>query len=111
MTYHWIKTVYGTPPEEVDSKAPTPKGRMVRTTSFVDANLMHDVITGRSCTGILEFLNQTPIEWFSKGQNQVETATYRSEFMAARQATERIIDLCYNLRLFGVPLDGPSWMF
>eukprot|EP00977_Amphora_coffeiformis_P023040 scaffold12128_cov105-Amphora_coffeaeformis.AAC.1 len=106
-----METVYGTPPEEVDSKAPTPKGQMVRTTSFVDANLMHDVITGRSCTGILEFLNQTPIDWFSKRQNQVETATYGSEFMAARQATERIIDLCYTLRSFGVPLDGPAWLF
>eukprot|EP00977_Amphora_coffeiformis_P024646 scaffold16513_cov158-Amphora_coffeaeformis.AAC.1 len=106
-----MDTVYGTPPEEVDSKEPTPKGRMVRTTSFVDANLMHDVITGRSCTGILEFLNQTPIDWFSKRQNQVETATYGSEFMAARQATERIIDLCYTLRSFGVPLDGPAWLF
>eukprot|EP00977_Amphora_coffeiformis_P024732 scaffold16751_cov107-Amphora_coffeaeformis.AAC.1 len=92
-----METVYGTPSEEVDSKAPTPKGRMVCTTSFVDANLMHDVITGRSCTGILEFLNQTPIDWFSKRQNQVETATYGSEFMAARQATERIIDLHYTL--------------
>eukprot|EP00977_Amphora_coffeiformis_P026580 scaffold27980_cov84-Amphora_coffeaeformis.AAC.1 len=92
-----METVYGTPPEEVDSKAPTPKGQMVRTTSFVDANLMDDVITGRSCTGIIKFLNQTPIDWFSKRQNQVETATYGSEFMAARQATERIIDLRYTL--------------
>jgi hypothetical protein len=111
IKYDWMETVYGTPPEEVDSKAPTPKGRMVRTTSFVDANLMHDVVTGRSCTGILEFLNQTPIDWFSKRQNQVETATYGSEFMAARQATERIIDLRYTLRSFGVPLDGPAWLF
>eukprot|EP00977_Amphora_coffeiformis_P021364 scaffold9242_cov113-Amphora_coffeaeformis.AAC.2 len=111
IKYDWMETVYGTPPKEVNSKAPTPKGRMVCTMSFVDANLMHDVITGRSCTGILEFLNQTPIDWFSKRQNQVETATYGSEFMAARQATERIIDLCYTLRSFGVPLDGPAWLF
>eukprot|EP00977_Amphora_coffeiformis_P024241 scaffold15162_cov84-Amphora_coffeaeformis.AAC.1 len=31
--------------------------------------------------------------------------------MAARQATERIIDLRYTLRSFGVPLDGPAWLF
>jgi hypothetical protein len=47
----------------------------------------------------------------SKRQNQVETATYGSEFMVARQATERIIDLRYTLRSFGVPLDGPAWLF
>eukprot|EP00977_Amphora_coffeiformis_P025614 scaffold20846_cov99-Amphora_coffeaeformis.AAC.1 len=42
IKYDWMEKVYGTPPEEIDSKAPTPKSRMVRTTSFVDANLMHD---------------------------------------------------------------------
>ncbi len=72
---------------------------------------MHDLITGRSCTGVLHLLNQTPIDWFSKRQDQVETATYGSEFMAARQAVEQIIDLRYTLRSFGVPLDGPAWLF
>eukprot|EP00977_Amphora_coffeiformis_P007882 scaffold1752_cov188-Amphora_coffeaeformis.AAC.14 len=31
--------------------------------------------------------------------------------MAAHQATEQIIDLCFTLRSLGVPIDGPSWMF
>ena len=76
--------MYSKPPEGVDPNAPVPLGKMVRTTSFVDANLMHDVVTGRSCTGILKFMNQMPVDWFSKRQDQVETATYGSEFMAAR---------------------------
>ena len=38
-------------------------------------------------------LNKTPIEYFSKKQGTVETATYGSEFVAARIATEQIIDL------------------
>ncbi len=111
IVYDWMETVYGKPPEEIDPRAPMPKGKFVRTTSFADANLMHDAVTGRSASGILEFLNQTPIDWLSKRQNQVETATYGSEFMVARQATERIIDLRYTLRSFGVPLDGPAWLF
>ena len=111
IKYDWMETVYGCPAEDIDPRAPTPKGKPVRTTSFVDANLMHDAITGRSASGILEYLNQTPIDWFSKRQNQVETATYGSEFMVARQGTERLIDLRYTLRSFGVPLDGPAWMF
>ena len=41
----------------------------------------------------------------------METATYGSEFMVARQATEQIIDLRYTLRMMGVPIDGPAWMF
>ena len=79
--------------------------------TFVDANLMHDFTTGQSATGVLHLLNQTPIDWFSKRQGQVETATYGSEFVAAHTSVEQIINLCYTLRMFGVPLDGPSWLF
>ena len=35
---------------------------------------------------------------------------YGSEFMAARQAVEEIVDIHYTLRMFGVPLDGYSWV-
>ena len=31
--------------------------------------------------------------------------------MAARTATEQIMDLHYTLRMMGVPIEGPSWMF
>jgi hypothetical protein len=31
--------------------------------------------------------------------------------MAARQATEQIMDLRYTLRMMGIPIDGPAWMF
>ena len=107
----WMETPYGDAKEEIPENAPVPKGKMVRTTTFVDANLMHDVVTGRSCTGCLHFLNQTPISAFSKRQNQVETATFGSEFMAARQAVEQIIEMRQTLRMLGVPIDGPSWLF
>ena len=106
-----METVYGNPEEPIDPSHPVPKGKPVRTTTYVDANLMHDLVTGRSATGIIHMLNQTPIASFSKRQAQVETSTYGSEFMAARQATEQIMDLRYTLRSFGAPLDGPSWMF
>ena len=83
----------------------------MRTTTFVDAKLCHDFTTGRSVTGVLHFLNSTPIAWFTMRQGQAETATYGFEFTAARQAVEQIIDLRYTLRMFGMPLDGPSWLF
>ena len=62
VRYDWMESIYGCPPEDVDPKAPTPKGKQVRTTSFVDANLMHDAVTGRSCTSIIEYMNQTPMD-------------------------------------------------
>ena len=72
---------------------------------------MHCLLTGRSCTGVIHLLNQTPIYWFSKKQKSVETATYGSEFVAAKIATEQIMDLKYTVRMMGIPLDGPAWMF
>jgi hypothetical protein len=108
--HSWLYTVYGEGHEDTDPVDPVPKGKCVRTTTFVDANLQHCKITGKSATGILHFLNQTPIDWFSKRQGTVETSTYGSEFVAARIATEHIIDLRITLRSMGVPLDGPSWL-
>ena len=66
---------------------------------------------GRSATGILHFLNQTPIDADSKRQNQVKSVTYGSKFMAACQAIEQIIELQYTLHMFGVPINGASWLF
>eukprot|EP00957_Ditylum_brightwellii_P088228 6720899-Ditylum_brightwellii.AAC.1 len=97
--------------EEIPVDMPEPSGKPVMATTFVDANLLHDVITGRSYTGIIQLLNKTPIDWFSKRQNTVKTATYRSEFVATRTAVDQIVDLRYTMRILGVPLTGPSWMF
>lgn len=105
------KYIYGECKEQTPPDAPTPKGKPIVITTFVDANLMHDVITGRSVSGILHMFNKTPIEWFCKRQNQVETATYGSEFMAMRIGTEQIMELRYMLRMLGVPVTGPSWIF
>jgi hypothetical protein len=109
--YDWINSIYGPNKEELPPNMPTPLGKPFRTTTYADANLMHCLVTGRSVSGILHLVNQTPVQWFCKKQNVVETATYGSEFMAARQATEQIMDLRFTLRMMGIPLDGPSWMF
>ena len=95
----------------VPDDAPTLKGNSIHTSSCGDANLHHDLTTWRSASGILHFLNQTPVDSFSKQQNQVESAMYGSELMAVWQAVEPIIDLCYSLHMLSVPLDGPSWLF
>jgi hypothetical protein len=47
------------------------------------------MVTGRSVTAILHFLNQTPMDWYSKKQATVETATFGSEFIATRTTTSK----------------------
>jgi hypothetical protein len=46
VTYNWAYSVYGTSKEELPTDMPTPRGKLVRTTTFEDANLMGDLTTG-----------------------------------------------------------------
>jgi hypothetical protein len=107
----WSYSVYGNIKEEIPNDMPKPLGEPVVLTCFVDANLLHDLTTGRSATGIIHMLNLTPIDFTSKRQETVETATYGSEFIAARIATEQIMDLRNTLRYFGVPVTDKTYMF
>ena len=80
----------------------------MRITCYVDADHATDVVTRRSVTGIIIFLNNMPIRFLSKRQKCCATSTYGAELIAARQATEMILELRYFLRSLGVPIDGPA---
>ena len=69
------------------------------------------IIPGRSVTGILHFQNKFPIDWYSKKQATVETATYGSEYISARTCVDQIVDLRTTLRYLGVPVRDVSYMF
>ena len=56
-------------------------------------------------------MNHTPIDSYSKRQAIVETATYGSEFVASKTATEQIIDLRHTLRYLGVSIKTKSYLF
>ena len=109
--YDWSSAVYGEVEELIPRDIPKALGKPVTLTTYVDANLYHDLITGRAVTGILHLINKTPLEWYSKKQATVETATYGSEFVAARISTDQIIDLRTTLRYLGVPIRGKSFLF
>jgi hypothetical protein len=69
------------------------------------------MVTGRSITAILQFLNQTPIDWYSKKQATVETATFGSEFITARTTIDQIVDLQMTLCYLGIPIREKSYVF
>ena len=108
--YDWYD-FYRDAKERLPSHMPPPRGRSVSTHCFVDSDHAGDKVTHRSQTGILIFLNRTPIIWYSKRQNTVETSTFCSEFIAMKTADEQIESLRYKLRMFGVPLEGPTNVF
>ena len=97
--------------KKIPKDAPEPLGKSVATTKFLDANLLHDLITGRFVTAVLHFFNLTPGGWYSKRQATVENASYASEFVAAKTATEQIVDIRQTLRYLGVPIKSKAYMF
>ena len=78
---------------------------------FVDANHAGCKKTRKSVTGVLIFINQAPIIFYSKKQNTVEVSTFGAEFVAMRTAVEMIEALRIKLRYFGVPVEGPTDVF
>ena len=52
------------------------KTYIVTLSIYFDASFACDMITRRSVTGIIVFVNRTPIRWYVKKQNTVETSTY-----------------------------------
>ena len=109
--FDWSYSVYGNVTEEIPHDLPEPLGKHVTLTHYFDANLHHDMLTGRSVTGILHMVNQTPIDWHSKKQPTVHTATYGSEFMAGRTCMEQVMELRDTLRYLGVPIRSKSYVF
>ena len=85
--------------------------KKVVTMSYHDANLRHNVITGRLVTKFLHFANKTPVKWHSNNQATVETATYGSEHLSTRISSKKISDIRITLRHMGVNLRKKSCTF
>jgi hypothetical protein len=112
IEYTGWKEFYPQAVEELPTMIPQPgPSRKVQLAVMVDADRAHCEVTRRSVTGILVFINSTPVRWYSKMQKTVETSTYGSELVAARIATDIAMELRYNIRMMGFALDGPANTF
>jgi Reverse transcriptase (RNA-dependent DNA polymerase) len=105
--YDWTE-FYGDIKESIPPNVPEPLGKAVHISCFVDADHAGNVVTRRSHSGILIVLNKSPIQWFSKRQNTVESSTFGSELIAMKQAVDHIEALRYKLRMMGIPVPMPA---
>jgi hypothetical protein len=61
VQYDWSSSVYGNVTEELPPDHPIPRDKLMCTTTYQYANLFHDLVTGRAMTGVIHFINQTPV--------------------------------------------------
>ena len=87
---------------------PKPLREAIQMTAFVDLDHAGNLIRHRSQTGYILFCNQAPIILYSKQQNTVEASMFGAEFIAARTCLEAVEALRFKLRMFGVPVAGPT---
>ena len=102
---------YGEVKEAIPTNAPIPRGKSVVMRLFVDADHAGNMLTRRSRTGYVQLINNAVVNWFSKKQGSIESSTFGSEFVALKTATEANRGLRYKLRMMGVPIDGPTYVF
>jgi len=97
--------------EELPDGMPVPLGQSMTMRVYVDSDHAGDMLTRRSRTGYVVLLNGAPIYWNSKKQTSCETSTFGSEVVAMKQATEYVRGLRFKLRMMGIPVDEPAFVF
>jgi hypothetical protein len=88
--YDW-NDFYGDVVEPIPPDQPNPQGKAAQTTAFVDSDHAADLVSRRSRTGILIFLQSAPIVWYTKKQGSIKTTSFGLEFTGMKMDIELII--------------------
>ena len=102
---------YGDVKEELPPDMPEPLGKDVDLRLYVDSSHANDKVNRRSRTGFFIFLNSALVQWCSKKQATIETAVFGAEFVAMKIGMETCRGVRYKLRMMGVPLSGPTYIY
>ena len=65
----------------------------------------------RSRTGYMIYVNMALIDWLSKKKSTVEKVVFGSEFVAMTHGVETLRGIRYKLRMMGVHIDGPTYVY
>jgi hypothetical protein len=105
------KPMYGVSKEAIHQNAPVIIGKAIDLHLFVDSEHAGEHFTRHSRTGFVIYLNMAHIVWFSKRQPTVESSVFGAEFVAMKNGIETRRGLHYKLRMIGVAIDGPTYVY
>ncbi len=97
--------------EAIPPAMPPPLGKDIDLCMMVDSNHAGDNMTRRYRTGFIIFCNSTPVIWLSKQQATIETSVFGAEFVAMKHSIKMLRGLRYKIRMMGVPLSGPTYLY
>jgi len=108
--YDW-QEFYRDAKEALPPNMPPARGRAVDLRLYVDSDHAGDKVTRRSRTGYIIYLNSAPIQWLSKKQSTVETSVFGAEFVAMKHGIETVRGIRYKLRMMGIEVDNPTYVY
>ena len=105
------KTFYGDVTKAIPPNEPAPRGKSVDLRMWVDSDHAGETITRRSRTGYFIFLNTVLIDWLIKKQATIESSVFGTDFIAMKTGVDALRGIRYKLRMMGVPLTGPTYIY
>jgi hypothetical protein len=105
------KPMYGDVKEAIPPNTPVTRGKAINLRLFVDSDHAGEHFTRRLRKGFVIYLNMSPIVWFSKRQPTVESSVFGAGFVAMKNGIETTRGLRYKLRIMGVSIDGPTYVY
>ncbi len=97
--------------EAIPTNALPPLGKEVDLRMMVNSNHAGDKMTQRSRTGFLTFLNMLLINWLSQKEPTIESSVFGAEFVAMKLGVEALQGIRYKLRMMGIPIAGPTYVY
>ncbi len=97
--------------EAIPPDMPPPLGKDADLCMMVDSNYAGEKKTRRSHTGFIIFYNLAPIIWLSKQQATIETLVLGADFFAMKHGIKTLRGLRYKIRMMGIPLSGPMYIY
>ena len=105
------KEFYGDVTKVIPPNAPDPRGKSVDLRMWVDSDHAGDKVTRRSLRGYFIFLNNALINCLSKKQATIEGSVFGAEFVDMKTGVEALRGIRSQLRMMGVPLTGPTYVY
>ena len=90
---------------------PEPQGKEVDICMFVDSDHAWDKVACRSRSGFLLCVTSALVQWFSKKHSTVERSVFGTEFFTMKQGIDALRGLRCKLRMMGIPISGPSFIY
>ncbi len=106
----WME-FYGNVEEAIPPDMPPPLGKDVDLHMMVYSDHAEEKRTQHSRTGFIIFCNLAPIIWLSKQQATIESSVFGAEFVAMKHGIEMLRELRYKIRMMGIPLSGPTYVY